>query len=121
MRVEGPGGHRFSALAFEDSLLSYGLCVLLQSVPPPLCHIGKGKSSVDLFRSHECPGWAGGSQSLDETGKFLQGQSQGLPGLDMAPYPSIPHRILGLSISSWLASSVVPTLQAFCLRRCLEP
>lgn len=56
----------------------------LQSAPPPHRHIGKGKSSLDFFLSQECPGWAGGSQSLDETDKFLQGRSQGLLGLDVA-------------------------------------
>lgn len=68
LAVEGPGGHLFPALAFEDFVISApALCMPLQSAPPPLYHIGKGKSSLDLFRSHESPGWAGGSQSLDET------------------------------------------------------
>lgn len=116
LAVEGPGGHLFPALAFEDSVFSAtALCVLLQSAPPPLCHIGKGKSSLDLFRSHEC--WAGGSQSLDETGKFLQGQSQGLLGLDMAPLwpPTLLHptESWGFPFLPGLLSQLHPTPQAF--------
>lgn len=41
--------------------------------------------------------------------QFLLSQSQGLLGLDMAPlwpYPFASHRILGFSISPWLAFSV---------------
>lgn len=120
LAVEGPGGHLFPALAFEDSIFSAtALCMLLQSAPPPLCHIGKGKSRLDLFYSHECPGWAGGSQSLDEIGKFPQGQSQRPLGLDMAPLwpPTLQH-----PTESWvflflpgLSSQLHPTPRAFWL------
>lgn len=89
LAVEGPGGHLFPALAFEDFVISAtALCMLLSQPLLPSAILERGNpalTSSALMRA--LAGLAAPSLWMKQ---FLLSRSQGLLGLDMAPLWPLP-------------------------------